>query len=610
MRGHFRNPMPRAAIAIGATALLIFGVVEALPAQASRTQEAAETRTLGHASRLERAGRLPEARSLLEEMLTRYPASFSGLVMLDRILDAEGERGALVPFAERAVVETGGTDDALLQVWIRALASAGDADSALAAAERWVERAPEEPAAYVELAFAERRSGHSERGIQVLFEGRRRVGDSEVFAQELAQQLLEADRMEEAAVEWLRILRWGQAGSKAVERSFQDLPGERYEAAVEALWKALTAGRVPLTTAQSGLQLAFALGDADRALSLARRLAATMPADARLALLRDFVLEARNRDMLEAAAWAAGRLAEESPTQGERLQWYAVVAELAYQTGDGATARRAFETLAREAEVGTEAHRVATRRVFSLRAGSPRQAEALLRDYARDYADSEPDLAQMAVELSRDYAAHGDLPSAHRALDLLPQQPADAAVAAMIEEQRGRIALYSGDVEDARSSLAVAVAIPGSQPADRTETIALFDALSHSDSAESVAIGRTLYDLLRDPDSVRAAPLIARWEAGPPGAVRAKLAALAASELQKAGRLEEATAVRRWLIGSYPEAPEAAPALLNLARAALRTDPELARYYLETLVVDHPASAVAPLGRRMLTELNGRVPQS
>lgn len=609
MRRQPRRMIRRATMAI-ATAMLIVGGVRTAPAQASRAQEEAETRTLGHASRLERAGRLPEARSLLEEMLTRYPASFNGLVMLDRILEAEGEGGALVPFAERAVVETGASDDAILQVWIRALASTGDADSARAAAERWVAGAPDEPAAYLELAFAERQAGNGERGIDVLFEGRRRVGDSEVFTQELAQLLLEEDRLEEAAVEWLRILRWGQAGSAAVERSLQELRGDRYEAAVDALWQALMSGRVPLTTAQSGLQLAFALGDADRVLSLARGLAETMPPDARLALLRDFVLEARNRDMLEAAAWAAARLAEESPTRGERLQWYAVVAELAYQTGDEATARSAFETLAEEAEVGTEAHRVATRRVFSLWSGSPEQAEALLRDYARHYADSEQELAQMAVELSRDYAASGDLAAARRTLDLLPVQPADAAVAAMIEEQRGRLALYSGDVEGARASLSVAVAIPGTSPAERTETIALFDALSHSDSAESVAIGRTLYDLLRDPESVTATSLVARWEAEPPGAAQAKLAALAASELQKAGQLAEATAVRRWLIGAYPEAPETAPALLSLARAALRTDPELARHYLETLVIEHPTSAVAPLGRRLLAELSGRVPQS
>ncbi len=597
-------------VAIAAAATLVACVAQTAQAQASRTQEAAETRTLGHASRLERAGRLPEARSLLEEMLTRYPASFNGLVMLDRILQTQGERGALIPYAERAVVETGATDDELLQVWIRALASAGQADSARAAAEQWVERSPDEPAAYLELAFAERQAGHGERGIDVLFEGRRRVGDSEVFTQELAQLLLEADRLDEAAVEWLRILRWGQAGSAAVERSLQELRGDRYDAAVDALWRALTDEPVPLTTAQAGLQLAFALGDADRALSLARGLAATMPNDARLALLRDFVLEARNRDMLEAAAWAAARLAEESPTRGERLQWYAVVAELAYQTGDEATARKAFETLATEAEVGTEAHRVATRRVFSLWSGSPEQAEELLRDYARHYADSEQELAQMAVELSRDYAAKGDLAAARRSLDLLPAQPADAAVAAMIEEQRGRLALYSGDVEGARASLAVAVAIPGTSPADRTETIALFDALSQSDSTESIAIGRTLYDLLRDPESVTAASLIARWEAGPPGAAHSKVAALAAGELQKAGQGAEATAVRRWLIGTYPEAPEAAPALLSLARATLPTNPDLARSYLETLIVEHPTSAVAPLGRRLLAELSGRVPQS
>jgi thioredoxin-like negative regulator of GroEL len=579
-------------------------------AQATDSQTTAEARTLAHVSRLERAGRLAEARSLLEDMLERYPTSFNGLVTLRRILETLGETGGLIPFAERAVTQSGATDDLLLQVWIRALASVGRADSARAAAEGWVARAPSEPSAYIELAFAERQAGNGERAVEVLLEGRERVGDSEVFTQELAQLLMEAGRFDEAAVEWTRMLSWGQVGSAAVERSLAQLRGDSFDAAVDALWRTLTAGAVSFTAAQAGLQLGFSLGDPERVLLLARGLVATVPGDARLALLRDFVLEARNRDMLQAAGWAAARLAAESPTPGERLQWHAVVAEIAYQTGDTATARDAFEALAREAEVGSEAHRVATRRLFSLRSARPEEAEALLREYSRLYPESEPELAQMAVELSRAYAAAGKLSAASRTLDLLPATPSDAAVAALIEEQRGRLALYAGDIETARASLAVAVAIPGASPARRTETIALFDALSQADSAESVSIGRTFFALLRDPKAVSAESLIEEWAASPDAGSRAKLAALTATELQEAGRPDEASALRRWLIGTYPDAPEAAPALLNLARSAMKEDPELARHYLETLVVDHPESAVAPLGRRLLAELNGRVPKS
>ncbi len=576
-------------------------------AQQSREEAAAETRALGHASRLERAGRLTEARQLLEELLDSYPTSFDGLLALGRVLEALNQPEVLVPFAERAAVETGLSDDRFLQVWIRTLGSEGALDSAWAVADDWVARAPDQPQAYLELAFVERDRGGAPRGIEVLERGRDRVGDAEIFTQELSLLYAEAERLQDAAREWRRMLAWGRPGGEAVERALVDL-GDRYTAALQALAVELARSDVPLTAARTGLEMAFRLGDRAWTRELAESMVESLPLDARLSVLRDFVLEARNRGLLNDAAWAASMLAEQSPTRDERLQWKAVAAELAFQTGDSASARDAFSALAGEAEVGTEAHRIATRRVFSLWAESPQRAEPLLHEYARAYPEAEQELAEMAVELARAYAADGELAAAMRALEVVAATPDDASVAALVEAERGRLALYAGDLETARASLAVAVAIPAGAPAERTEVIALYGVLARADSVAAAALGAMLYRLLRDPRGSSVAVLVAEWEAMPSTEFRVGLAALVAAELEQSGRSDDAAAVRRWIIASHPEAPEAASALLGLARAALPADPELARHYLEQLIVTHPTSAVAPAGRRLLAELEGRVP--
>jgi hypothetical protein len=85
---------------------------------------------------------------------------------------------------------------------------------------------------------------------------------------------------------------------------------------------------------------------------------------------------------------------------------------------------------------------------------------------------------------------------------------------------------------------------------------------------------------------------------------------LAAGALAHAGRDEQAGEVRRRLVAAFPASPEATGALLALARAELPERPEAARAWLQRLIIDHPDSALAPVARRMLSEIEGRVPSS
>jgi hypothetical protein len=83
---------------------------------------------------------------------------------------------------------------------------------------------------------------------------------------------------------------------------------------------------------------------------------------------------------------------------------------------------------------------------------------------------------------------------------------------------------------------------------------------------------------------------------------------LAAGALERAGFAEPADEVRRALVDAFSETPEATGALMALARSELPDRPEAARAWLRKLIVEHPDSALAPVARRLMSEIAGQVP--
>ncbi|MFQ5530178.1 MAG: hypothetical protein ACE5FP_07485, partial [Gemmatimonadota bacterium] len=90
----------------------------------------------------------------------------------------------------------------------------------------------------------------------------------------------------------------------------------------------------------------------------------------------------------------------------------------------------------------------------------------------------------------------------------------------------------------------------------------------------------------------------------------AGLMRLAAGALEHGDFEAEAEAVRLSLVETFPSASETPGALLSLARAALPGRPADSRRWLERLIIDHPESALAPVARRLLSELDRRVPEA
>lgn len=593
-----------------AVGLAVVALIVALPASAAAQSGAAERRALAQATELQRAGNLAEARSVLERHLDENPASASALVQLAQLVTIQGLPGEVLSRAKRAVEATGSPSPVIRQVWIRALTGAGRSDSALAAAQAWAAEQPSSTLAHGEVAEVLVRRGDMSAAVAALVSGRGATGDPTAFAQELGDLYARLGNPAATAREWIVVLGWGDAGVAAVETRLR-APGADYEILVGALRTELADGLKIFTVLRSAAFLANRLAEEEWAFEVAETIAERVPRDTRVAFLRDYASDSRNRDLNRNAAWAAERLGSDSSDPEESLRWRALAAEWSLAAGDGPNATSAFEAIVRDAPAGSEAHRMATSHLFSQRVlENPAAAEPLLRSFTRQYQEAEEDRARMGVTLSAEWIRRGDLERAGRALDLSGRIAVDPTANALIEGQRGWLALYNGRHQMALGHLEVAALIPAGSPGARTEAIASVDALGRADSAEAAVVGEALFAVERG-DAQAAVRAVTNELTGiTPSDARPALLILLAQRLDRAGHSAPAAIVYRSVVQSFPEAAEAAPGMLALARSLAISQPGAARQWLEKLILNHPSSALAPVARRLLSELDGRVPSS
>ncbi len=576
-------------------------------AQTTTGARAEESRTLALAIQLERSGQPVEAERALAELLGSQPTASQALSMLARLTEARGAPDVVLPYAEEAAERAGYDQAAIHQTYIRALAASGHADQALEEARAWVRARPSDVTGYAELSTTFSTLGRHEEAVQTLLDARERTGDADAFAQELAVLHERAGRYEAAAEEWTRVLAWGDAGVTSVESHLRT-PGIARDEVLDALETTLTGPTVAVSALRGGLQLALQLRRGGWARDLAEQIVVRAPREMRWQVLRRYYAQARD-DFPEDARWAAARLASDADGDMDRLQWEAVEASLALELGDETQAREAFERIFRAAPRGSDTRRLAINSLVVLRASTDdAAAEELIELHADEYPAEEAERADLAIRLSKARVRRGDLGAAARALDLAPRQPSDAAVASRLEAQRGHLALFRGQVGRAQQHLSTAGQIPGGNPEERTEILLLLDILSRADSADVARLGQGIYDL-RTGDGPPALLTSARsWGQRAADPVAAGLMRLAAGALAHDGFGDAAAEVRRGLVEAFPDSPEATGALLALARAALPERPDAARAWLQKLIIDHPDSALAPVARRLLSEIEGRVP--
>jgi len=605
----FRAPLRLGVVRVATVALALSGAwrVSSSMAQTPAERMTAESRALTRAARLEREGRPQAAIEEVEGLLERYPDSVSGLAVLQRLRSEEGRARLLLPYAERAVEVSGGRMPPLLQLWIRALMTAGEQDSATAAAVRWTRESPQEAMSFLELSQVLRQRGRTEEAIETLTRGRRSLGAPDAFAQELGQLQLAAGAYEDAARNWVVMLAWGVAGRDVVARQLADAIVDP-ERAKGALWRELERPDARFKAVRSGIEFALRLPDPEAARRLVGVAVDRVPRETRLALLRDFTLAAANRGLFGQAAWGASRLAREAPSVDERLQWRAMAADFALNAGDEVWARAEFEVLLGQARPGTEAHRTALRRSFELSLDDPELARERFEEFGRRYPADGEALAAMAVELAEGDLGRGDLKRAAADLALV-RSPTDPNTALRVARSRGLLSLFGGRPGLAKARLEEAAEVGGAA-ASRSSVIEMLEALRRADSVEAVAFGAALLRLRSDPAAAAAGSFLDAWKDHPASRGRPALLMVAARELAAQGLGEEAARLRTRVVERFPAAPEAPSALLDLARFEANGNGAAARAHLESLIVSYPGSALAPVARRMLAELGGAVPSS
>lgn len=591
--------------------LCVLATASALPAQAQSVTgaRAEESRTLALATQMERSGQPREAERVLIEFLATQPIASQALATLARLGKERGEPDLVLPYAEAAADAVGYEQASIHQTLIRALAASGLGDEALGHARAWIRARPNDLSGYAELSTTLATLGQPEEAVKVLVDARRTTGDDDVFAQELAVLHELAGDFDGAAREWVQVLAWGDAGVASLEARLRT-PGSEREKILSALQGALQRSSTSVGAVRGGLELALALEDGPWARRLAETIVARAPAETRWQVLRKYYMAARDRGFARDARWAAASLAGAATDPGDRLQWEAVEASLALELGDRQHASEAFGRIFEASNPRSETRRLAISSLVILRADEDdREAERLIGIHAKEYPDREGELADLTIRLSQARVRRGDVSGARRALQLAPTQPTDASTAARLEAQRGHLALFEGNVGAARSHLETAGQIPGGDPGQRTEILLFLDVFSRADSAAVARLGEGIYGMQRGKGPGALVDAADRWatRASDPAA-GAGLMRLAAGALERGGFEQEAEDIRRRLVEAYPATSEAPGALLALARSALPDRPGEAKGWLQRLIIDHPGSALAPVARRLLSEIDGRVP--
>lgn len=594
-----RNAVRTAALVAG-VALAQLSTATGLAAQAA----ASEQRTVARAERLRANGRGPEAAAALREHLARAPASPDALALLGELALESGQAPAFVPFAEAAVAAAAKDDEVARLWWVRALTGAEMLDSALAVSGRWLEDAPRLSAARLARADVQLAVGDSAGAIRTLDEAE--TPNRELLTR-FAELLLEMGDGARLVEVWAGMLALAPpateevvAGLRAAEAGGSD-ERDALAGSFERLRSRLAERRDGASRA--GALVALRLGRAEAGRTLAQAAPAPEGPEA-AAFLRDYVREAEEAQLPGEIAWSARKLVDLSARPTDRLRWLVLSGEQALAAGDTLSARRVLEEVMRESDPGDGPHQLASRRLFGLLAANPGsldEAATELDRFVARYPDSMTVEAAMRGDLAIGYARTGDLPGAEA---LVAEARARIRVASSgpLDAAAARLALYAGQQDSARGRASRSVREPDIEAAERTRRLRLLTLVQAADTAEVRIAGAAALGLLASPEAFDPGPTLRDLAGRPASRGRSVVLAYLADAAASAGRDRIAGSLRRQVVMQHPASPEAPAALLDLARASA---PAEAASWLEQLIVGYPRSALAPVARRLLAELDG-----
>ena len=546
-------------------------------AVAQAQQSGAEQRGL----LLEQDEKYRAAAAAYREALNQAPASVMAMLGLERVYAQLGFPDSLLPVLDKSIAAAP-REPAFRAVQIRTLRSLGLTDRVHQAFERWTRDMPGDAAPYREYARLLLQDGQLRTADSVLQRARTRLGTGRGLELEQAQLRAAMGEWALSAASWHQALERAPYLEQAAVLSLVATPVEMRPAVRRDLLAA--GGNVAARRVLAALELHW--GAPQEAWLVLRDL----PRDtATFTAWREFARRAE-----EAEAWSVVRAALEALLRERPSPDVALRAARASLQGDDPAG--ALE-LVRQAERGLDSAQAAVRTV-------PTRLEALA-------ALGRADEAQRVLDT---YASHitPELHRRHRAIVAWAWVRAGnvAQARALLgtdstseaSEVNGWLALYSGDLAGARTTLRVR----GRTTPELVTALAL---LARTKADTSATTGRAFLTLARG-DTLRAATAFEEAAASLEDA-RTLLLAVAA-RLHAAAR-DDARAVLLWseLATRFAEAPEAPEANLEWARALRRAGKHsdaVAR--LEHLILTYPNSALVPQARRELDLARGAIPRA
>jgi tetratricopeptide (TPR) repeat protein len=562
--------------------LLTLAVLIALPCGAARAQASVPSHTDSSAFfgglALEADGRYSEAVPLYLQALDG-PVGVNALLGLERVYSELGSLDSILTHAA-AMIQRRPSEAVPRTIELRTLHTLGRTDAMRRSFERWKRDAPGDPTPYRDMSRLLIERGQLLAADSVIGEGRQALGSLQGLHVEVAQIRAAARSWEASASAWLEALSGAPYLEQAAAYSLSPVPDARRDSVRIILSgpPVVVAARLALAELESGWGAPEAGWEALRDLA---------PDSAVAAAWSEFAERAERSSRWSLARDALTKLVEWRPTPDVSLR----AADASLRAGDAAAALR-LAPLPGGRDSALVARRYVLLHVRALGAvGRVGEAERLVAAFDRFLAPGER--AQVARALAFGWARQGEMSRARLALSAggAEQDSSEAA---------GWISLYGGDLEGARSLLR------GADEGGAELGFAL-GLISRMTASTDTALGNAFVALARG-DTLRAAGAFERGAARH-ASVASVLLAYSARLHGSIGGSGEAERIWRVVADSHADSPEAAEAMLELARAHLqRGNAAAARAQLEELLVRWPQSALAPQARRELELARRTIP--
>lgn len=565
-----------------------------VPAAAQGRARSLAGQLIRDAATLESRGDFEGAESVLRQLLNQDPSSSGGLFALERVLRAQDDIEAILPLAD-VFLEHDASSSGVRSLKLRVLLDLDSLNALEEEANRWFEYEPTSEVPYRDVARVYEQAFGPERALDVLRQGRRGTGRSDVLALEMGDLLATSGDLDAAVDEWVIAIGDDGGQAAAIGRRVNDLPGGVAAAGRRLVDRLARSSLLPRRRA--GARVALDLGLEDEALALARAVAADLDGRSRESFLAETARRAREAGLVVAASWAYGELGQRASGPAERRQFDQRIIDMALAVGDTSTALEAQRRVADSFSPGSVDRRRATAQMIRLESAlsDPVHLGELLRRF-RDEFPNAPELDDLAATVAAGLQARGDAAGAATVLEGIegPQSGLE----------RAYLLLADGEIELGRNALLMALAgLPPTAATDVIQFAGLLGRLSGRGATLLAEAGVAAHQGM----ATEAASAIVAGVAQLEAEERAPLLAEAARIADRGDAAPLAASIRAQLVSTFPDAPEFGEASLALARYHGRTSDGVqhAITILEELIIARPNAAVVPDARLELERLKG-----